>query len=1494
MAHRPDPARSSASSASGNRSVAARDIHGSTIITGDVHFSTLGTLAWDCSVRIANFLGQYIGAPDEPVTFGGRDGELAALSAWLADPSASPYLLFAAPAGRGKSALLAQWIHTLRLDGDAEADGTRIIFFPVSIRYRTNLAGVVFPMLATQLAKLHGEEVGGKVPLTPEVWRGLVGEYLSRPLPQGRRLLLVLDGLDEAADWKPGPDLLPMGPPAGLRVVASARLTSAAPTPRAWVERLGWNVPRLATTPELPPLTAASVADVLRHVGFGLPDPAQHQLLVNELHRLSEGDPLLVRLYVDELRRGTPRPEGLSPEELAALDPGLEGFFNRWWHDQRLLWDHDVPLRESAVRTLLNLLACALAPLRQADLLRLAPEEPGLETFALEDTLRPLERYVVGDGRSQGYVFAHPKLGQYFYERLVPAERAKWDQRFLAWGREVLAALENGEPTSAQVPMYLLQYLGVHIERAGAPVDELLALVTRPWFEAWLQGAAEIAGFLADVGRAWRAAGARNADMAARGKPPPYLGEEVLCALCVASDRSRARKVSPVLLEALVESGMWTALEGLVYARRFSPTPRAAIFAKLIPHFPPDEQVRLLREAFLAARSVATKAATVHALCAHWTRLAPAQRPPLQDDALWLASRVSLPSERIKTLALLIPALSAEASAAAVQEARELATRPRSIIERAEGLARIAEVAPQAARDLITALLEEAEWAEYGGRLRVAAALLPSLEPDLKSALVAALMAGARAGVHSEYDARPLSLVVPHAPEPQRRELSILLATWLWDEPHSDPYRLSQILGHIARYLPPDMRSTLANKASELLSISNLSDYCDMLDFLLANLPEQERGVVLQREAAAGRAGLRHRLAQLAVLRYLPHEERVGLVGVFRETDGIRLDEAEMDAGLWQRVGPSIREAGVRDTSVHAEIEARLQISDKRGMVAALGAVLPLLAAGARERVEGVVLRTVADLQPNQQNPQLVQLLASGRGAGKRLITDAPSVDRGWVLARLAHTLSPAGLRTALGIADAFAEPGEKAMALAGILPHLSPKARVRVARRFWHTVIRIEMGRSDLDGKWRLRIRDRRRANLLDQRLARLLLVALPNLPHPEREHAVTRLMEIAGRLTTSASRMAVLLRTLPCARGGQRATIVSELAVELFQESILGRRERPTSAAARARLASVMGGPEAAAVLEHARQIPRLEARAGALAALVPWLDTERRVRVAAEAVTLARRLPTCTQRAALWYGVGVNLPDPSHAAAVLRRAWHELTPEFGDTTLRLSIQVALVPHLPENERQRQLAEVVRLAKGTFAVPVPLLHELAAHLPESVAREMVEHVCGPLSGTSVEDKVALRTWRDATGFEQLLGEVRRSVRPREMPPLLAALVPHVRDSLTTPERLAVNRYAAIARKPRPFSDEELQGLDDTILVLLAQGGIGVASLAEAAQVLSRRPLGEQYRVLHERLSAAARHSRMMVLRVIRSHARLMAAQDRACLPHIVDAVLKVQQWWP
>jgi hypothetical protein len=366
-------------------------------------------LPTDYAARIENFLNEYIGTAEQPVPFGGRADVFEELDAWLDRDPAHPYLLIAAEAGRGKTAALVHW--TRRRLGEP---GLEVVFVPVSIRFRTNLSGVFFPALAARLARAHGDEVPTDMNLPAEVWRGMVADYLREPLPDGRMLVVVLDGLDEAADWEAGADLFPRRAPAGVRIVVSARLTADLPSDAAWLDQLGWDTHSTQTL-ALRALTPEGVGDVMNGMGCPLADLGE--TIVAALYRLSEGDPLLIRLYVAELWSRGDEAGRLKPEDLPAIDPGLEGFFDRWWREQKKLWGDASPLKERGVRTVLNLLVAAFGPLRREDILALAPAESELTTWTLDDAIEPVRRFII-EG-SSGLVFSHPRFGQYLGKELT-------------------------------------------------------------------------------------------------------------------------------------------------------------------------------------------------------------------------------------------------------------------------------------------------------------------------------------------------------------------------------------------------------------------------------------------------------------------------------------------------------------------------------------------------------------------------------------------------------------------------------------------------------------------------------------------------------------------------------------------------------------------------------------------------------------------------------------------------------------------------------------------------------------------------------------------------------------------------------------------------------------------------------------------------------------------------------------------------------------------
>jgi 5-methylcytosine-specific restriction endonuclease McrA len=127
--------------------------------------------------------------------FGGRDAELERLNQFLSQ-RVGGYLFITGESGFGKTALLANWVKALQKDDQPLAyhfispyDGTA--------DERSTLLN-----LCEQLASYH--EFRGTLQERPDKLRALLRNLLSFPLGKDEKLVVILDGLDEAMGWEQG------------------------------------------------------------------------------------------------------------------------------------------------------------------------------------------------------------------------------------------------------------------------------------------------------------------------------------------------------------------------------------------------------------------------------------------------------------------------------------------------------------------------------------------------------------------------------------------------------------------------------------------------------------------------------------------------------------------------------------------------------------------------------------------------------------------------------------------------------------------------------------------------------------------------------------------------------------------------------------------------------------------------------------------------------------------------------------------------------------------------------------------------------------------------------------------------------------------------------------------------------------------------------------------------------------------------------------------
>lgn len=203
--------------------------------------------------------------------------------------------------------------------------------------------------------------------------------------------------------------------------------------------------------------------------------------------------------------------------------------------------------------------------------------------------LSPPDAWSTADRYGVKHLAAHLEAGGHANDlhRLMAAER-------------ILNATPSPEPASGG-------WLARLLSRPRAPE----ATHQNTWY-ALHQQAGDVAGYLADLERAWRLAD--EAGMAAvrgtsGGAGTISAGEAAVLglryALVQASINSMAENVPPALLPLLVREGMWHPVQALTYARHVPDAEqRAEALTCIIPCLPPDRVDEVAGDALRAIRSM--------------------------------------------------------------------------------------------------------------------------------------------------------------------------------------------------------------------------------------------------------------------------------------------------------------------------------------------------------------------------------------------------------------------------------------------------------------------------------------------------------------------------------------------------------------------------------------------------------------------------------------------------------------------------------------------------------------------------------------------------------------------------------------------------------------------------------------------------------------------------------------------------------------------------
>ena len=385
-----------------------------------------------------------------------------------------------------------------------------VLFVPVSNRFHTNRPDIVLPALAAELSAVLGVTLELPAVGAVEAYRDIIAELLGRFTGADRQCLLVIDGVDETllAGWELGQALLPAVPPPGLRILVTARRLAGDAGAAGWRARLGWGPTAEVTELDLGVLAQPAVGTLLARIALeertDLVDADLAELTYQVFRLSDQGDPLLVELYAadirDALRQGI-EDAGMISLRWSRRNAGLRGYFENWMQERFQAFSASqatglVPL--AVAEATLILLASALGPLRHDELVALLQRViPDQAIPPRADLLRPLARFVLGDGDTIGYTLGHPRFTVFLLEeQYVGAPLlARVEAAFLQWGDEEIDELSVNGGSRRRVAGYLLAWYPWHLLRHPSVKPRRLSRVlSRAWIEAARAGEGE-AGF---------------------------------------------------------------------------------------------------------------------------------------------------------------------------------------------------------------------------------------------------------------------------------------------------------------------------------------------------------------------------------------------------------------------------------------------------------------------------------------------------------------------------------------------------------------------------------------------------------------------------------------------------------------------------------------------------------------------------------------------------------------------------------------------------------------------------------------------------------------------------------------------------------------------------------------------------------------------------------------------------------------------------------------
>ncbi len=406
---------------------------------------------------------------DSHRVFGGRHTELHDFDEQL-NVSDKHYHFVTGPAGIGKSALLANWL--IKLEGRDEA----VCYHFINRNMGMASEQEALQSLCAQLTELH--DLGGHIPVGIGELYSRYADLLKKEIPN-KRLIVIIDGVDEAEEWTPSVMLFPKDLPTSTKIFFSVRTDSEE---RREKYLLDFALDRADVKLHvIDVIQKEGISTLIRAAGGHAHGLDSDQKFINKVFDASNGNPFYLRFLVKDIAAGY-----IDKSNIGEQPKGVDAFLGRWKED---LYE-DLDIDQKVYFELLGFFTAALGPLKIEDLMRLSPDvlKGELIDRAISGSLL---RYLNGD-KDSGYSLCHPLFKDHLRKTMFPVDNYVDKNAFKF---KILKYCKNWH---SQRSSYILAHYIAHLIEAGKE-KEIFQLICQEWKDAHYETSLSTRGFAADV-----------------------------------------------------------------------------------------------------------------------------------------------------------------------------------------------------------------------------------------------------------------------------------------------------------------------------------------------------------------------------------------------------------------------------------------------------------------------------------------------------------------------------------------------------------------------------------------------------------------------------------------------------------------------------------------------------------------------------------------------------------------------------------------------------------------------------------------------------------------------------------------------------------------------------------------------------------------------------------------------------------------------------------